>query len=330
MTGSPGARPVLLLPGPLPEPVTRACAARFGLVRLWDSPDPAAELRRHGGSVAAVATAGHPVDAGLLDQLPRLEIVASLGVGYDSIDVAEAARRGVMVTNTPDVLTDDVADLALGLLLMAVRELPQAERYLRAGHWRQQPYRLAPTRLRGRKLGILGLGRIGEAIARRAEPFGVEVSYHNRRPRPVRFPYHASLAELADQVDILVVATPGGPDTRHLVGAGILRRLGGRGILVNVARGSVVDQTALVDALRSGTILAAGLDVFADEPHVPEELLRLPNAVLLPHVGSATVPTRQAMGQLLVDNLVSWFETGTALSPVPETAGTRRRQPCAA
>lgn len=326
-----GTEPVtLLLPGPLPEPVTRACADRFRLVRLADAPDPAAELRRHGGSVTAVATAGHPVDAGLLRQLPRLEIVASLGVGYDAIDVAEAARRGVMVTHTPDVLTDDVADVALGLLLMAVRELPQAERHLRAGQWRQAPYRLAPTRLRGRKLGILGLGRIGEAIAERAEPFGMEISYHNRRPRPVRFHYCASLAELADRVDTLVVATTGGPATRHLVDAGILRRLGGHGILINVARGSVVDEVALVDALRSGTILAAGVDVFANEPHVPEALRELPNAVLLPHVGSATVPTRQAMGQLLVDNLVSWFETGTALSPVPETAGTRRGQPCAA
>lgn len=323
-----GERRVLLLPGPLPEPVTRACADRFRLVRLWE--DSAEVLRRHGDAVAAVATAGHPVDAGLLRQLPRLEIVASLGVGYDAIDVAEAARRGVMVTNTPDVLTDDVADVALGLLLMAVRELPQAERHLRAGHWRQAPYRLAPTRLCGRKLGILGLGRIGEAIAGRAEPFGIAVSYHSRRPRPVRYRYHASLAELADEVDTLVVATPGGPDTRHLVDAGILRRLGDRGILINVARGSVVDQDALVDALRAGTILAAGLDVYPDEPHVPEELRRLPNAVLLPHVGSATVPTRQAMGQLLVDNLVSWFETGTALNPVPETAGTRRGQPCAA
>jgi lactate dehydrogenase-like 2-hydroxyacid dehydrogenase len=320
--------PVVLMPGPMTEHVMRACASRFALVKLWEAADPAEELGRRAGEVVAVATAGRPpVDADLLRRLPNLEIVASLGVGYDLIDVAEAARRGVVVTNTPDVLTDDVADVALALLLMAVREMPQAERYLRAGEWTSRPYPLAPTRLRGRRLGIVGLGRIGVAIARRAEPFGVEISYHNRRRRDVPYHYCQSLAELADRVDTLVVATPGGPATRHLVDADILRRLGERGIVVNVARGSVVDEAALIDALRSGTILAAGLDVYEHEPNVPPALLELPNAVLLPHIGSATVDTRRAMGQLVVDNLVSWFERGVALSPVPETAGVRR---CAA
>jgi lactate dehydrogenase-like 2-hydroxyacid dehydrogenase len=205
------------------------------------------------------------------------------------------------------------------MLLMAVREMPQAERYLREGQWSTGLYRLAPTTLRGRRLGILGLGRIGEAIAKRAEPFGVEISYHNRRPKAVPYRYCRTLPELADQVDTLVIATPGGPETRHLVDADILRRLGERGIVVNVARGSVIDEPALVDALRSGTILSAGLDVFENEPHVPDALLDLPNAVLLPHIGSASVQTRRAMGQLVVDNLISWFENGTALSPVPES-----------
>lgn len=313
-------QPVLLMPGPMTEHVMRTCASLFEVIRLWESANPAETLRLRGDSVRAIATSGAPpVDAGLISRLPNLGIVSAFGVGYDSIDVVEAARRGVVVTNTPDVLTDDVADVALGLLLMAIREMPQAERYLRQGRWTDGPYRLAPTRLRGRQLGILGLGRIGEAIARRAEPFGVEVSYHNRRPKPVPYRYFDTLAEMADQVDTLVVATPGGPGTRHLVDAEILRRLGGRGIVVNVARGSVIDEAALVDALRSGTILAAGLDVFENEPRVPDALLGLPNAVVLPHIGSASVDTRHDMGQLVIDNLVSWFETGRALTPVPET-----------
>ncbi|MEV0714570.1 2-hydroxyacid dehydrogenase [Asanoa sp. NPDC050611] len=312
-------RPVVLMPGPMPEYVLTACSSHFEVLRLWEAADPPGLLRERATSVAAVASGGAPVDAELIRQLPNLRIVACLGVGYDSIDVAEAARRGVMVTNTPDVLTDDVADVALGLLLMTVREMPQAERHLRAGRWADGPFHLAPTTLRGRRLGILGLGRIGEAIARRAQPFGVEISYHNRRPKAVPFRYHATLGELADHVDVLIVATPGGPRTRHLVDADILRRLGPTGIVVNVARGSVIDQDALTEALRSGHILAAGLDVFEDEPNVPGALLDLPNAVLLPHIGSATVRTRRAMGNLLVDNLLSWFANGVALSPVPET-----------
>ena len=314
------SRPVLLMPGPMTEHVIEACGAHFEIVKLWESNDPMETLGLRGATVAAIATAGSPaVDAELMRHLPNLEIIAGFGVGYDSIDVAEAARRGIVVTNTPDVLTDDVADVAIGLLLMAVREMPQAERHLRDGRWRDGPYRLAPTRLRGRKLGILGLGRIGEAIARRAEPFGVEISYHNRQPKAVPYRYCDTLAELADRVDTLVIATPGGPATRHLVDADILRRLGPQGVIVNVARGSVIDEGALVDALRSGTILSAGLDVYEDEPYVPDELLELPNVVLLPHIGSATMQTRRAMGELVVDNLVSWFANGTALTPVPET-----------
>lgn len=313
-------RPVLLMPGPMTEHVMQTCISRFDVVKLWQSTNPAETLRLRGASVTAIATAGNPpIDASLLRSLPNLGIVSSFGVGYDSVDVREAMRLGVVVTNTPDVLTDDVADVALGLLLMAVREMPQAERYLREGRWRSGPYRLAPTRLRGRTLGILGLGRIGEAIAQRAEPFGVEIAYHNRRPKDVPYRYWSTLAELADHVDTLVIATPGGPQTRHLVDADILRRLGERGIIVNVARGSVIDESALIDALKSGAILSAGLDVFENEPHVPDALLDLPNVVMLPHVGSASLDTRRAMGQLVVDNLVNWFENGSALSPVPET-----------
>ncbi len=312
------ARPIVLLTDPATEAVARDGAGRFDVIRRWELTD--AELRARGPLVRGVATAGGRVDAALMDRLPHLEIVAVNGVGYDCVDVAEAARRGVVVTNTPGVLTDDVADTALGLLLMVVRELPQAERHLRAGRWSERAYRLAPTTVRGRTLGVLGLGRIGEAIARRAVPFGMEVCYHNRRPRTdVPFRYCATLAELADRADTLVVAAPGGPETRHLVDAEVLRRLGGRGIVVNVARGSVIDEAALVAALRSGTILGAGLDVYESAPPVSADLLDLPNAVLLPHVGSATEDTRRAMCRLVVDNLAGWFEHGTAATPVPET-----------
>lgn len=312
--------PTVLMPGPMPPFIAQSCAERFNLVKLWQADDPAATLRDVGRSARAIVSGGHPpVDATLMQQLPQLEIVASMGVGYDAIDVQTAAERGVVVTNTPDVLTDDVADIALALLLMAARELPQAEQYLRDGRWSSGPYPLAPTRLRGRRLGVLGLGRIGEAVAHRAEAFGMDISYHNRRPKDVPYRYFGSVTELADHVDTLVITTPGGAATQHLVDAHILQRLGRRGIVVNVARGSVIDEDALAEALRSGVILSAGLDVFEREPSVGDGLLELPNAVLLPHVGSATIDTRRDMGQLVVDNLVNWFEAGAPLTPVPET-----------
>jgi lactate dehydrogenase-like 2-hydroxyacid dehydrogenase len=252
-----------------------------------------------------------------MDRLPNLQIIANLGVGYDNVDVAAAAERGVVVTNTPGVLDDEVADTALGLLLMTVRELGRAEQYLRAGRWESAAYPLTPGTIAGRRLGILGLGRIGEAIARRAEAFGMTVGYHNRHRKDIAYRYYPTLLEMAGDVDTLVIVVPGGAATKHLVDAEVLRALGADGVLVNVGRGSVVDESALVEALRTRTILAAGLDVHEDEPHVRPELLELPNAVLLPHVGSASVHTRRAMGRLVVDNLASWFDTGAALTPVP-------------
>jgi lactate dehydrogenase-like 2-hydroxyacid dehydrogenase len=315
-------RPVVLLPGPMNDTVMTGCGERFELVRLWESDDPDAVLTDRAKDVRAIATVGHRrVDADLMAMLPNLQIVANFGVGYDTVDAAEAARRGIVVTNTPQVLDDEVADTALGLLLMTVRELPQAERYLRAGRWLEADYPLTPATVRGRTLGILGLGRIGEAIASRAEAFGVTVVYHNRRRKEASpYRYYPTLLEMARDVDTLVVATPGGAETKHLVDAEVLEALGHQGVLVNVARGSVVDEEALVEALASGTILGAGLDVYADEPRVPEALLRLENVVLLPHVGSASVATRRAMGQLVVDNLASWFDRGRPVTPVPESA----------
>jgi lactate dehydrogenase-like 2-hydroxyacid dehydrogenase len=313
-------RPVVLMPGPMNDVVMSGCAERFDVVRLWECDDPDATLTSRGPDVAAIATSGHgAVDAALMDRLPRLQVVANFGVGYETVDAEEAARRGVVVTNGAGSLDDEVADTAMGLLLMTVRELSRAERHLRAGRWPEETYPLTPMTMAGRSLGILGLGRIGEAIARRAEAFGVSVSYHNRRRKDSPYRYYPSLREMATAVDTLMVVVPGGADTEHLVNREILEALGPDGVLVNVGRGSTVDEAALVEALRSGTIRSAGLDVYEDEPHVPAGLLEMEHVVLLPHVGSASVPTRDAMGQLCLDNLVSWFDSRTVLTPVPES-----------
>lgn len=311
-------RPTVLMPSPMHDAVVDGCEERFELLRLWESADPDALLAERGPDVLGLATGGHRrVDADLLDRLPNLQIVANFGVGYDSVDVDAASERGVVVTNTPGVLDDEVADTALALLLMTVRELGQAERYLRAGRWPAEgPYPLTDLTVAGRRLGILGLGRIGEAIARRAEAFRMSVSYHNRSRKDVPYRYYPTLLEMARDVDTLVVVLPGTASTRHLVDAEVLTALGPEGVLINIGRGTVVDEAALVEALKTRTIRAAGLDVYEDEPNVPQELIDLDNAVLLPHVGSASKPTRRAMGQLVVDNLSSWFAEGRALTPV--------------
>lgn len=294
---------------------------KLPLRRLWLEPDREAWLAEHGGSIRAVATAGHttPIDPAFMRRLPRLEIVASFGVGYEHIDARAAAEREIIVTHTPGVLDDEVADTAMALTLMAVRRLPQAERYLRSGQWPKGTFPLTAS-LRGRTMGILGLGRIGRAIAERAKSFGLSVVYHGRRAQAgTPYPYFGTLLDMAKACDILMVAAPGGPETHHIVNAEVLRALGPRGVLVNIARGSLVDEAAAIEALRNGTILAAGLDVFENEPHVPPELLGLDNAVLLPHVGSASVETRRLMAECVVENLLAWSENRPPLTPVPET-----------
>ncbi|MFI6673367.1 2-hydroxyacid dehydrogenase [Kribbella sp. NPDC050470] len=317
--------PVVLIPGPMNPVVAEGLDGKVELIRLWQEADPDAVLAERRDEIVAVATGGTRIDGAFLDRLPAVRIVASFGVGYDQIDATAAAERGVVVTNTPGVLDDEVADTALGLLLMTVRELPQAERYLRDGKWQDGPYPLTRATLHGRRMGILGLGRIGEAIADRVTPFGVSVAYHNRRRKDVDYRYYPSLVEMARDVDILMIVIPGGDDTRHLVNAEVLEALGPDGILINVARGTVVDEPALVDALRNRTILSAGLDVFEAEPTVHPGLLDLPNAVLLPHVGSATIPTRNAMGNLVVENILNWVTYGTPVTPVSESAPLLKR-----
>jgi lactate dehydrogenase-like 2-hydroxyacid dehydrogenase len=297
-------------------------SARLPLHRLWLEPNPDVWLAEWGPRVRAIAmTGGHAhLDEAYMRRFPDLEVISSFGVGYDNIDAKAAARLGITVTNTPGVLDDEVADTALGLMIMTVRQLPQAERYLRAGQWSAKgAYPLSPS-LRGRTVGIFGLGRIGKAIATRVNAFGLEVVYHGRHAQAdVPYRYYSSLIDMAKAVDILIVIAPGGPATRHIVNAEVLKALGPDGVLINVARGSLVDEKALIEALRNKTILAAGLDVFENEPSVPQELIALENTVLLPHVGSASVETRRAMADCVVSNLFAWADGKPPLTPVPET-----------
>jgi lactate dehydrogenase-like 2-hydroxyacid dehydrogenase len=311
------------MPAPMQPIVAEQLAPHFKLHKLWEAADKNAFFAEHAGRVRGIV-AGSSVDAALIDRLPSLEIIASFGVGYDKIDAIHAAKKGVIVTNTPDVLTEEVADLTLGLLLATVRQLPQADRYLRAGHWLEKPFPFSPT-LRGRKVGILGLGRIGKAVAKRCEAFGIEIAYHGRRAQAdVPYRYYDNLVALARDVDVLIVVIPGGKETDKLVNAEVLAALGPNGILINVARGTVVDEQALTKALVDGTILSAGLDVFEREPQVPAELIALDHVVLLPHVGSATQHTRDAMGQLVIDNIKSWFAGKGPVTPVAETPWPKR------
>jgi lactate dehydrogenase-like 2-hydroxyacid dehydrogenase len=322
----------ILMAGPMMPSVIEALDRDFILHRLWEQDDKDAYLNEIAPRIRGLAasTVAGRTDEAFISRLPNLEIIASLGVGYDNVDVTEAARRGIIVTNTPDVLNAEVADLTIGLLLATLRQIPQADRYLRAGEWLKSPFPLSTT-LRERKVGIVGLGRIGKAIARRLEGFDVEIAYYGRtRQEGVQYPYHDSLLGLADACDVLIVITPGGAETRHMINADVLKALGPTGVLINVSRGTVVDEKALIEALRSGTILAAGLDVFEDEPRVPQELIDLENVVLLPHIGSASVHTRRAMGQLVVDNLISWFAGKGPLTPVPETPWSAMEQPATA
>ncbi len=314
--------PDVLMPAKGMDLIEEQLSGRLLLHRLWLEPNPDLWLAEWGPRIRAIAmTGGHtPLDEAYMRQYPKLEVISSFGVGYDNIDAKAAARLGIIVTNTPGVLDDEVADTTLGLMIMTVRQLPQAERYLRAGQWSAKgAFRLSPS-LRGRTVGILGLGRIGKAIAARIAAFGIDVIYHGRHAQAdVPYRYHASLIDMAKAADVLIVVAPGGPGTRHIINAEVLEALGPDGVLINVARGSLVDEKALIEALRNKTILAAGLDVFENEPSVPQGLIALDNAVLLPHVGSASVKTRRAMAECVVSNLFAWADGKPPLTPVPET-----------
>ena len=314
---APPAVHVLAVAKPPPQLAPRL-QARFTVHAL-----DAATLPAVAADIRGIFASGESkVSAELINQLPALQIISVMGVGYDGIDVAAAKARGVMVSHTPDVLNDDVADLAIGLMLSAARQLPAADRFVRAGLWPQGPMPLA-RKLSGARLGIVGMGRIGQAIAQRALAFNMAVAYTARTAKPaLPWAYWPTATALAERSDFLVVITPGGAATRKLIDAGVLAALGrgsaGHGILVNVARGSVVDEAALIDALERGVIGGAGLDVFENEPQVPERLRALPQVVLSPHIGSATGQTRQAMADLAFDNLQLALTGQPVRTPVPE------------
>ena len=311
------SRPVVLTAAKLWPPMMAALNEAFEVHDRVHQSDPAA-LAAIAPRVRGIAASGESkVPRELIAQLPALEIISVFGVGYDGVDVAAARERGIAVTHTPNVLNDEVADLAIALTLAVSRRIVEADRYVRSGQWPKGPMPLA-RKVSGTRMGIVGLGRIGQAIATRAEAFGMSVAYTSRSAKPgVAYRYFPTAEALAAEVEFLVVITPGGAGTRKLIDARVLAALGKKGYLVNVARGSVVDEAALVEALQSGTIAGAGLDVFEDEPNVPPALIALDNVVLVPHIGSATWQTRQAMADLAFGNLQAHFAGKPPLSPVP-------------
>jgi lactate dehydrogenase-like 2-hydroxyacid dehydrogenase len=318
-----GEKPDVLLIGAKKPVMVKGLEPKVTLHYLADAKDPDAFIKSVADKVRAIAIAytANKLDSAFMQKLLKLEQISSFGVGYDHIDAKWAGEHGIVVTNTPEVLNEEVADTALGLLLNTVREFPQAERYLRAGKWAGQGhYPLTKATLRNRTVGMVGMGRIGKAIAKRLDAFGVPVVYHSRNPQAgVDYKYYSKLFDMARDVDTLMVIVPGGASTANMINADVLKALGPNGILINMARGSVVDEPALIEALKNRTIYSAGLDVFAKEPHVPKELLDMDHVVLLPHLGSSTEVTRAAMDQLVVDNILAWLAGKPPLTPVPET-----------
>jgi lactate dehydrogenase-like 2-hydroxyacid dehydrogenase len=314
-------RKEVLLIGPLKPVVVKGLDAACTVHKVAEAKDRDAFIAAH-SQVCAIACSDtrESIPGALMARFPKLEIVSSFGVGYDHMDVKWAAAHNVVLTNTPGVLTEEVADTALGLLLCTVREFCQADRYVRAGKWLQHGYPLTKATLRNRTVGMVGMGAIGQAIARRLDAFGVPVVYHTRQPRSeLRYRHYPNLLDMARAVDTLLAIIPGGAATQNMINKEVLEALGPNGILINMARGSVVDEPALIKALKDKRILSAGLDVYAKEPEVPKELIEMDNIVLYPHLGSASVYTRDKMDQLVVDNILAWAAGKPPLTPVPET-----------
>lgn len=311
--------PKLLQIGPLTERMKSHLEAEFEIVPLPMDDTQAAFIAEHAESFTAVVNVGHyGVPPDLMAALTNLKIISNYGVGYDTIDAAAAAKRGILVTHTPEVLNDEVANTAILLWFAVSRRLVPYDAYVRAGRWEKEGNTPLTHSVQGRTVGVVGLGRIGQAIADRLAVFDATVVYHARSEKDVPYRYYGDLTEMAKECDVMIVITPGGPETKHLVNSDVIAALGPEGILVNVARGTVVDETALVQALKDGKLGGAGLDVFEAEPKVPEALFAMDNVVLQPHVGSATHETRQAMGDLTCENLTRWLKDGTTVTPVPE------------
>ncbi|PZQ43832.1 MAG: 2-hydroxyacid dehydrogenase [Micavibrio aeruginosavorus] len=294
-----------------------ALEKEFEILWLYKEKDPERLLQdRRNDIVAIVSVFAMPVSRTLIEALPNLEIIAQYAVGYDNIDLEAARERGIMVTNTPDVLTDDTADTALSLLLAVSRRICEGDMYVRVGKWLNGSMPLGNS-LGSKTAGIVGMGRIGQAITSRCAAFGMKILYTGPRKKDgISYDYEPDLEKLAEKADYLILACPGGAKTHHMVHAPILEALGPKGFLVNISRGSVVNEEDLITALKNKKIAGAGLDVFANEPHVPEELIKMDNVVLLPHIGSATVETRAKMGQLVIDNLLAHFDGKPLLTPV--------------
>lgn len=316
---APSNRPHILTVAKLPPFLMEPLQAAYEVHDRLHESDPAA-FARVAPLVRAIAGGGESkVPRSLMEQLPALEMVSIMGVGYDGVDVAAALDKRIPVTHTPGVLNDEVADLAIGLMLSVARRIPLADRYVRAGRWAKEGAMPLARKVSGARLGIVGLGRIGQAIANRAEAFGMAIAYTARSAKAeLAYTFYPTAQALAAQVDFLVVITPGGAGTRHMINAEVLKALGPEGYLINVARGSVVDEAALVDALQQGVIAGAALDVFEKEPHPTEALWSMDNVVLTPHMASATVQTRHAMAKLAVDNLRAHFAGQALFTPVPE------------
>lgn len=306
----------LLITGPMYPPTLAVLEETYDAKRLWSAPDKAALLASMAGITAVASSNSGGIDAATIAKLPRLEVIAHFGVGYDTVDVDAARSRGIAVTNTPDVLTEEVADLTLALLLATIRRVPQGDRYVREGRWLKGAMALTES-FQGKTVGIIGMGRIGRAIAKRCDAFGVKLAYQGPKRKPdLSLPYFADPVALAKDCDVVIAACPGGEATRGLVSRAVIDAIGPKGFLVNISRGSVVDEPALLEALQQGRICGAGLDVFADEPRVPEAFFALENVVLQPHVASATHPTRKAMGQLVIDNLAAHFAGKPLVTPI--------------
>jgi lactate dehydrogenase-like 2-hydroxyacid dehydrogenase len=306
----------LLVTGPMYPPTLAELERNYEAGRLWSAQDKDALLASMADVTAVASSNSGGIDGATMARLPNLKVIAHFGVGYDTVDVDAARKRGIAVTNTPDVLTEEVADLALALLLATIRRVPQGDRYVREGKWLKGPMALTES-LQGRTVGVVGMGRIGRSIARRCEAFGVKLAYQGPSHKAdLKWPYYRDPVQLARDCDVLVVACPGGEATRGLVSRAVIDAIGPQGFLVNIARGSVVDEPALLEALQQKRICGAGLDVFADEPRVPEAFFALDNVVLQPHVASATHPTRKAMGQLVIDNLAAHFAGRPLVTPI--------------
>ncbi len=311
------AKPEVLVVAPIYKPAQEKLEATYRTHPYWNASDRGALIAEVAPRIDVVVTSGGGagIQRALMEQLPELKLVACFSVGLDSVDLAAARERGIAVTNTPDVLTDDVADLAIGLMLAAARRIAAADRFVRAGRWLEGGFPLT-SKASGKRLGIVGMGRIGQAIAHRAAAFDMQIAWHGPAPKDVRYPYQPQLIELARSVDFLVAACPGGAATRGLISREVLTTLGPKGIFINIARGSVVDQEAMVELLVSGQLGGAGLDVFVDEPRVPKELFNLDNVVLQPHQASATGETRGAMAQLVLDNVAAYAAGRPLVTPV--------------